>query len=118
MTARTVAALAALLAASSARAADPPAGPPRELVVYPPQVKLSGPRDEQRLVVLGVWADGLKFDLTRAAAFTPADPKTVRVDATGVAHPVGDGSTTLAVTAAGAKASIPVATERRRRTCP
>ena len=53
MTARTVAALAALLIASSARAADPPAGPPRELVVYPPQVKLSGPRDEQRLVVLG-----------------------------------------------------------------
>ena len=31
---------------------------------------LYGPRDEQRLVVLGVWADGRKFDLSRAAAFS------------------------------------------------
>lgn len=112
MTARSLAAVAALLVATTARAADPPAGAPRELQVYPPQVKLTGPRDQQQLVVVGVWADGRKFDLTRRAAFASADAKTASIDAAGVVRPVGDGATSIAVTAAGAKATVPVATEK------
>ncbi|MCZ2340546.1 MAG: hypothetical protein LC104_01960, partial [Bacteroidales bacterium] len=41
----------------AADAAQPPAKPPRSLEVYPAQIAFSGPRDEQRLIVLGVWAD-------------------------------------------------------------
>jgi hypothetical protein len=59
--------------------AAPPAGSPKQLVVYPPQVSLNGPRDEQRLVVLGVWADGRKWDLTRAATCRSSRPKIATV---------------------------------------
>lgn len=42
----------------------------KELVIHPKAVELRGPRDEQRVIVLGVWADGRKFDLTRVAKLT------------------------------------------------
>src|SRR5438552_7281624 len=49
--------------ALAARAhADPPQGPPAKLIVYPPEINLSGPRDEQRVGVLGVYADGRMWD--------------------------------------------------------
>jgi hypothetical protein len=89
-------------------AAEPPAGPPKQLVVHPPQVKLTGPRDEQRLIVLGVWADGRKWDLTRAATYTSANPKTATADTLGVVRPAADGSATVTVEAAGAEATVPV----------
>jgi hypothetical protein len=96
-------------ATSEVRAAEPqpPAGAPAKLVVYPKEVKLSGPRDEQRVIVLGVWADGRTRDLTRVAAVSSADAKIARAEK-GVVRPVSDGSTALAVEAAGAKASVPV----------
>ncbi len=111
MTTRSLAAVAALVLASTARAADPPAGAPQGLDVYPAQVKLTGPRDRQQLVVVGVWADGRKFDLTRRAAFTSADAKTVSVEA-GVVRPVGDGATIIRVSAGGATITIPVSAEK------
>jgi hypothetical protein len=95
------------LAADPLHPAKPPAGAPKELVVHPAAVKLSGPRDEQRLVVLGIWADGRTFDLTRDAKLTSSDAKVAVADR-GVARPAGDGTTTLAVEAAGAKAALPV----------
>ena len=92
MLTRTLLAVVALaFAASHSLAVDPPAGAPKELVVYPAQVKLSGPRDEQRLVVLGVWADGRKFDLTRTATVSTASAKVATVDR-GVVRPAGDGT--------------------------
>lgn len=68
-----------------------PAGPPKELVVYPKQVKLTGPRDEQRLIVLGVWPDGRKWDLTRSATITSAGAKVAAVEK-GVVRPVAGGA--------------------------
>lgn len=95
----------------SVRAAEVPAGAPKELVVYPQSVKLSGPRDEQRLVVLGVWADGRTWDLTHTATITSANAKVATVEK-GVVRPVADGSAALAVEAAGAKASVAVRVEK------
>ena len=72
MTSRAVAAVAALVLASGTAPAQ---SPPAELVVYPRQIKLTGPRDEQRLIVLGKWADGRTRDLTRSASFASGNVK-------------------------------------------
>ncbi len=100
-------------AAADVRAADPlpPAGAPARLVVYPKDVKLVGPRDEQRVIVLGVWADGRTWDLTRTATVTSANAKIATADK-GVVRPVADGRATLTVDAGGAKASVPVSVEK------
>jgi hypothetical protein len=96
-------------AASEIRAAEPqpPAGAPQKLVVHPKEVKLVGPRDEQRLIVLGVWADGREWDLTRSATATSANTKIATAEK-GIVRPVADGSTALTVEANGAKVSVPV----------
>ena len=106
MLTRTLA-IVAVFGLSGSALAQAPAGAPKELVVYPAQVKLSGPRDEQRVIVLGVWADGRKFDLTGAATLTTADAKVAVVEK-GVIRPVADGSTALTVEANGAKATVPI----------
>ncbi len=104
-------AVAVVLAFGSAAFAQSPPGSPQELVVYPAAVKLSGPRDEQRLVVLGVWADGRKADLTRTATVATANAKIATAEK-GVIRPAGDGNTTLTVEATGVKASVPVTVEK------
>jgi hypothetical protein len=81
------------------------------LIVHPKEVKLSGPRDEQRLVVLGVWGDGRTFDLTREVATNSANTKIASAEK-GVVRPVGDGTTALTVEARGAKVSVPVVVEK------
>src|SRR5262249_20515135 len=67
------------------------------LAIYPTRIALTGPRDQQRVGVLG-----------RDARFRCADPKVAQVDATGTVRPVGDGSTTVTVEASGQTATIPV----------
>ena len=104
--------------APAADAPIPPAGSPTELLVFPKAVKLSGPRDEQRLIVVGVWADGRKWDLSRSATFatetakTAKTAKTATADKAGVVRPVSDGSTTIAVETAGVRATVPVTVEK------
>jgi hypothetical protein len=104
---------ALVLATSGLRATEPqpPAGTPTKLVVYPKDVKLVGPRDEQRLIVLGVWADGRTWDFTRSVTVTSANTKIATAEK-GVVRPVGDGSTALTVEVTGAKASVPVTVEK------
>jgi hypothetical protein len=87
--------------------AEPPRAALKSLVVYSSQIQLDGPRDEQRLGVLGEYADGHSWDLSRAAKITSSDPKVAIVDL-GVVRPVADGQTTLTITAAGQTKSIPV----------
>ena len=93
--------------------AQTPAGSPRELVVYPAAVKFTGPRDEQRLVVLGVWADGRKFDLTGSATLTSENTKIAAV-AGGLVKPGEDGTTSIKVAFAGREAAVPVTTEAKK----
>lgn len=100
----TVAAVTPLMAAPPV----PPSGAPKQLLIHPESVTLTGPRDEQRLVVVGVWADGRSWDLTRQATITPATAGVVAIDANRVAKPTKNGSTTLTIAAAGVSKQIPV----------
>ena len=111
MLTRIVAVALILALSSTGFAQTPPAGAPKELVVYPAEIKFTAPRDEQRLVVLGVWADGHKADLTRTASLTSANPKIAAAEK-GIVRTAGDGNTTVTVEAAGAKASVPVSVQK------
>src|SRR5579864_5963669 len=77
----------------------PPRAPLKILTVYPSRVNLDGPRVEQRVGVLGEYADGRTWDLGRSAKFSIAKPEIASVDAGGLVRPVGDGETILAIQA-------------------
>ena len=60
--------LPALTQEQSGKAASvvaPPTGALKALIVHPPQIALDGPRAEQRIGVVGEYADGRRFDLSR-----------------------------------------------------
>ncbi len=86
---------------------EPPKAALRSLVVYPSQVELQGPRDEQHLGVLGEYADGRSWELTRTARYTSSAPQVARVDG-GIVRPVGDGTATITIEAAGQKKTVAV----------
>ena len=48
---------------------------PTRLIVYPESIDLKGPRAEQRLGVLGEYADGRRRDLSRDATYASAVDK-------------------------------------------
>jgi hypothetical protein len=98
---------AVLVGVPALRAAEPPKAALRSLTVYPAKIDLDGPRAEQRVVVLGEYADGRRRDLTRDARFTSAAPKVVTVEAS-VVRPAGDGEATVKVEAAGQSATVAV----------
>jgi len=101
----TAVALAGL--SPSARAATAPA--PTALEVWPRAVRLQGPAASQRLVVVGVYPDGSRRDLTPTAAAESASPAVARVDGAGRVVPSGDGSGSIVVRAGGAEARVAVA---------
>jgi hypothetical protein len=88
--------------------AAPPTGELRSLDVYPVKITLMGPRDEQRVVVTGRYADGRQWDLTRAARFACDTPAVAVAEPAGMVRPTGEGRATLNVQAAGKTASVPV----------
>src|SRR5262245_18979914 len=90
---------------------SPPTGTPKQLIVSAKSVKLVGPRDEVRVIVLGVWADGRQWDLTGSATVNSGSAKIATAEK-GAIRPVADGSTTLTVEANGAKTSVPVTVEK------
>jgi hypothetical protein len=94
--------------AQPAVTAEPPKAALTALTVYPPQIALDGPRDEQRLGVLGHYADGRSWDLSRDARYTSSAPKVAAVSPHGLVQPVGDGQAVITVEAGGKKASVPV----------
>ena len=103
---RTLAVAAVLAMGGPAFAQAPPSA--EELARLSRQVKLTGPRDEQRVIVLGVGADGRKFDLSRTATIASANAKIAVVEK-GIVRPVADGGHhALDVEATGAKATVPV----------
>jgi hypothetical protein len=99
--------------------AEHPTAALRGLSVYPSHIALQGPRDEQRIGVLGEYADGRTWDLSRTAQVTSNDSKIAAVDVENIARPKGDGQAlltvhaggqtrTIAVTVRGATADVPV----------
>ncbi len=109
------AALALLPSAAAAQTPPPPvvrAEPPKSaltaLTVYPPRVQLDGPRDEQRLGVLGRYADGRTWDQSREARYSSNAPGVATVSPRGLVRPVRDGEALLTVEVGGMKATVPV----------
>jgi len=88
--------------------AEAPKSALRSLSTYPGRIELTGPRDEQRIGVVGQFADGRTWDLSRSARFTSVNPKVAEVDAAGIVRPASDGQTTVTVEAGGKNYSIPV----------
>jgi len=82
-------------------------GEPVRIEVFPPAVKLSGPRSRMQLIVTGHYADGSVQDLTRATQFASTAADIVTVENT-VALPRHDGQTQIAVIAGGRAAIVPV----------
>jgi hypothetical protein len=97
-------------------AAEPTAQPPgaalRALTVFPKAIDLDGPRAEQRIGVLGEYADGRRWDLSHDAKFASGSPGVATVDAVGVVRTAGDGDTTITVQAGGQSAMVPVKVRR------
>ena len=104
-------ALAVLFLLPSIASAQP-AVPLRSLAVYPAQIALQGPRDEQRLGILGEYADGRSWDLSRTAQVTSSNPKVVAIAAGNIARPIGDGEATITVQAGGQTKTIAVKVQR------
>lgn len=89
----------------------------QRLEVYPAEVRLLGPRAEQRVVVLGVRADGTKRDVSRTAQWR-MESEGVAVVEQGVVRPRGDGRTVLHLQAGSASAAVPVVVEQSRADVP
>jgi hypothetical protein len=67
---------------------------PVKLEVFPPEIRLAGARDRQRIVVQATYADGLTRDVTDQARIEPANAALVRRDGA-IFWPASDGETTL-----------------------
>lgn len=84
-----------------------PAGPPTKIECWPARIDLVGPRDLQKIGVLGEYADSRHWDLTRVAKFTSLDPKIAQVDAAGAVQPTADGTTMIRVEVQGRSVDVP-----------
>ncbi len=100
--------LSGVVALPAADRATPPSSPLRALEVLPATIQLDGPRATQRVVVLGHYAEGRQWDLTRQAKYSSSDATIATVDATGVVRASGDGKVNLAIEVGGQKATLPV----------
>jgi hypothetical protein len=119
--------LGVLCLAVPARGADAGVKPPpqaeapraalRSLTVFPPAIDLDGPRAEQRLGVLGEYADGRRWDLSRQATCRSSNDKVARVE-NGVVLPAGDGQAEIEVTVQGQTARVPVRVKGARAETP
>jgi len=85
-----------------------PMSPLKSLVLFPANIQLQGLRADHHVGVLGEFAEGRKWDLSREASFVSVDPKIATVDRHGVVRPIQDGKTTITVQAGGVTQSVPV----------
>src|SRR5437764_849065 len=72
---------------------------PKALHLFPAKMVLNGPRDSQRIGVLGEFAGGQFKDLTREANFTTGAAAIARVSRSGVVEPASDGQTKITIEA-------------------
>ncbi len=84
------------------------------LVVLPPEVVLDGPLAEQRLVVMGVRADGARADVTAGTSIVSAGPK-VAAAAGDRLRARGDGRTTVLVKHGALSVRLPVTVKNAAR---
>jgi hypothetical protein len=84
------------------------AAPAAELKLFPPNVTLTGPHAQQRLIALKQEGGHIVGDLTRQTKFTSANPAVVQIDEQGNLRAAGDGETTILAEHDGMRTSIPV----------
>jgi hypothetical protein len=96
-----------LVAAQSVRAEDGVIN----VIADPQAVHLHGSKDAYSLLIHGTTADDRRIDLTHAAHYRSAKPSVATVSDGGVIRGVADGSTTVAVEAAGRRLSVAVTVE-------
>ena len=82
-------------------------GTPERIEVYPPQVKLTGPRQRVQLVVTGHYAGGALQDLTRVAEYASSSEAIANTDGSYLI-PTGDGSAEISVKVGGQEAKVAV----------
>jgi hypothetical protein len=87
-------------------------GTPASIEVFPPTFKLDRARRRMHLIVTGHYADGQVQDLTRAAQFSTANDKVVKVES-GVAIPTGDGQTEIVIRVANLERKVAVTVEQQ-----
>lgn len=80
----------------------------RSITVFPPKISLNGPRDEQRVVVMGEYSDQTRKDLTRNTKFGSTAKNIATIEPRGIVFPAGDGDADITVEVAGIKGQIPV----------
>lgn len=90
-----------------------PVGALKDLEVYPKQIKLDGPRSQQRVGVLGVFPNQ-KWELSSKAKYRCEDEKIATVDETGIVRPMGDGETQLLVEYGGKTITVPITVANAR----
>ena len=105
---------ALLFAPITLYAADLPKAAPTKLEVFPPKIELIGPRDLQHIGVLAHYADGSCRDVSQTARFITGNAGIVKVEEHDAAVPIGDGTTTITVDAAGQTASVPVVVKQAK----
>jgi hypothetical protein len=93
----------------AAFAAEPAAPVPTltKVDVYPADVVLNSKRDQQSLVVMATYSNGVTKDVTKEAEFKIADGKICKVADQWV-HPTGDGKTEITVAYQGRSMKLPV----------
>lgn len=77
------------------------------LIVHPARIRLDGPRDAHRLLVIGIDTDGLAHDLGTVATIDARGTGELSIDGTAV-RPMRDGDLTLVVDAGGRSVEVPV----------
>ncbi|MCS6852546.1 MAG: Ig-like domain-containing protein, partial [Gemmataceae bacterium] len=87
--------------------AEAPKAALKAITVYPSRVRLDGPRDGQRLGVLGQYADGRQWDLTREAQFVSSDPTVAAIEQ-GRVRAVANGQAVVTVSVGGQSVAVPV----------
>jgi len=85
------------------------------LEVFPAKVRLFGPEAYQRLVVVGVGADGGRRDVTVEARLESKTPDRVRVEPDGAIRPVADGAGEIVVRRGKFEIVVPVVVEHATR---
>jgi hypothetical protein len=82
--------------------------PVTDVIVDPPQVRLSGPNSVYTLLVHGKTADGRLIDLTSDARFQSQQPAIALVTSAGVVHGKRDGAAQISVEVQGHKRTVAV----------
>ncbi len=99
---------AAPLPGKDAAPAKVPTPKVKYLRAAPGDFELVGKWATQHILVTGMSADGRARDVTAQTQFRSANPKVARVGADGTVHPVTDGETEIALSAAGQKQKLHV----------